>query len=584
MGSDNDDEIWIVVCGFLASFLMAVAMGANDVANAFGTSVGSGVLTLRQAIILAGICNVLGAVSMSSAVTDTIRKGIVDLKDFEGDGDHTRKALMLVMLCAMLGSVSYVGIATKLALPVSTTQAILGALIGAVIAKDGNGSGVQWHDKPICDYNSMTGSLSCGGVVGIILQWFIAPFISLIMASIVFLISHRILLRCDVQTALRRAPPLMAFYIGVTAFALSWFIIVQQKHHPHRSGWEPHGTRTETATALEVCVCLLIGVGIAYFVLSIMALSGPKSLMYAPYLKRRHRDLYLDMMQRGELSSSTLFINDAHNNNNNIGAPPIPDAHDIIHEESQTNKIDQDDGMELVDISSNEKSVPPSPLKFSNFVLGRSSSTHNPIIQQDANSPTNNQQEVIITTEEDNYQRGSQHYDPRVESVFSLAQIATASLAAFAAGANDVANEVAPIAAILQTYKDKAVKENARTPLWLYLFAGVGIATGLSLFGNNVVNTIGKKTTLVTPARGFNIEFGYSLASLLASAEGWPVSTTQLAVGALVGVGLVSGDRNTIGSTLNFALLRRIFLAWILTPFTSAIFAAFYFLILKSAI
>ena len=57
------------------------------------------------------------------------------------------------------------------------------------------------------------------------------------------------------------------------------------------------------------------------------------------------------------------------------------------------------------------------------------------------------------------------------------------------------------------------------------------------------MRTVGRDATKMTPARGFNIELGYALASLVASAEGWPVSTTQLCVGAVVGVGLIGGNQ-----------------------------------------
>ena len=74
--------------------------------RSFGTSVGSGAVTMRQAVVIAAVMNLAGAVSMSSAVTETIRKGIVDLERFAPSGEDEEgdpKALMLVMLSAMLG-------------------------------------------------------------------------------------------------------------------------------------------------------------------------------------------------------------------------------------------------------------------------------------------------------------------------------------------------------------------------------------------------------------------------------------------------------------------------------------------------
>ncbi|KAH8070675.1 inorganic phosphate transmembrane transporter [Aureococcus anophagefferens] len=262
---DKQGSRWIVVAGFVACFLMAMAMGANDVANAFGTSVGAGVVTLRQALVLAAVCNVGGAVLMSGAVTETIRKGIVDV----------------------------------------------GARAGAA-----------------------------GG-----------------------------------------------------------------------SPAEPAAARRRAA------------------------------------------------------------LTDGDGGDDGAAAPsPFGGA----------------DGAATV-------------------------AAHG----------------------------AARSFDPDVEAVFGASAGRVRGAAAFAAGANDVANEVAPVAAIWQTWADGEVRSTARTPKWLFL-------TRARRRGPRPLRARhahrGRDATKMTPARGFNIELGYSLASLVASAEGWPVSTTQLCVGAVVGVGLASGD------------------------------------------
>ena len=162
--------------------------------------------------------------------------------------------------------------------------------------------------------------------------------------------------------------------------------------------------------------------------------------------------------------------------------------------------------------------------------------------------------------------------------------MADIALAAFAAGANDVANEVAPVAAIWQTWADGEVRSTARTPKWLFLYAGAGVAAGLGLFGARVMRTVGRDATKMTPARGFNIELGYSLASLIASAEGWPVSTTQRCVGAVVGVGLASGDGARASDAVNTRLLARIFLSWVATPLVAGLVAALAYACLRPAL
>lgn len=510
MAEKLDDVLWIVVLGFVACFVMAMAMGANDVANAFGTSVGSGVLTMRQAFVIASVCNMLGAVSMGGAVTQTIRNGIVDLQEFSDSDDP--QGLMLLMLCAMAGSITYVAAATRLGLPVSTTQSILGGLVGAMIARDrGKPSGVQWIDGRVCKYSKETGRASCGGVVGIVLQWIFAPLLAMFIATMLFVFTRAVLLRAPLEVAERRAAPLMSFFFGGVAFALCWFIVVQESHHPHSRGWHPRNANDNpnNATALEVVVCVLVAVGAAYLALVLFSLY-PNALRYIPASTGE---------ERGTIQLTTT------------------------------------------DPAKDEESTTSNPMSLEEDAGGDDGDALGAPCQQLG---------------------AGEQYGSRLESLFGSAQISTASLAAFAAGANDVANEVAPLAAIWQTYHQGEVTDKVKTPRWLFVYAGAGIAVGLVLFGRRVMKTIGKDTTELTPSRGFHIELGYSLASLIASAEGWPVSTTQLAVGALVGVGLVSGE--DVSTAVNCKLLRKIFCAWVLTPILTALFAMVYFASLRPAL
>ena len=99
---------WIFVCGILFAFYNAWGGGANDCANSFATSVGSGVLTLKRALLIASIFEFSGAVLMGSHVTDMVRKQIVSVDLFEDNPG----VLMLGMLCANLSSAIWLTIAT----------------------------------------------------------------------------------------------------------------------------------------------------------------------------------------------------------------------------------------------------------------------------------------------------------------------------------------------------------------------------------------------------------------------------------------------------------------------------------------
>ena len=120
---------------------MAWAIGANDVANSMGTSVGAGAVTVGGAILIAGVFEFLGAFLAGGEVTSTIRKGIIDAESFEQDPD----LLIVGMLSALLAAAVWLTVASRFGWPVSTTHSIVGAIIGFAVVAIGV-EAVRWWD------------------------------------------------------------------------------------------------------------------------------------------------------------------------------------------------------------------------------------------------------------------------------------------------------------------------------------------------------------------------------------------------------------------------------------------------------
>lgn len=164
-----------------------------------------------------------------------------------------------------------------------------------------------------------------------------------------------------------------------------------------------------------------------------------------------------------------------------------------------------------------------------------------------------------------------------IEKIFGTLMIFTACAMAFAHGSNDVANGIGPMAAIVSIVDTGEVLQKSELPIWILLVGGGGIVVGLATMGYKVIQTIGKKITELVPTRGFSAELAAAATVVLASRTGIPVSTTHIAVGAVMGVGMARG----IGA-LNLQVIGGIFMSWIVTLPVGGGLAILFFYIFKS--
>ncbi|MFM2486525.1 inorganic phosphate transporter [Celerinatantimonas yamalensis] len=169
------------------------------------------------------------------------------------------------------------------------------------------------------------------------------------------------------------------------------------------------------------------------------------------------------------------------------------------------------------------------------------------------------------------------HYT-NVEKIFGILMIMTACCMAFAHGSNDVANAIGPLAAVVSIINhDGIIGAKAQIAWWILPLGGLGIVTGLAVWGHHVIATVGKGITHLTPSRGFAAELSAASTVVIASGTGLPISTTQTLVGAILGVGMARG----IGA-LNLGIIRKIVVSWIITLPAGAAFSVIFFYILKA--
>lgn len=274
---------WIIVVGGIFSFFAAMGIGANDVANAFATSVGSKSLTMKQAVILATIFETAGAVLMGSHVTNTIRKGIADYKCFEEQPDLLMYGCMWVVLAVGL----WLFLASYLEMPVSTTHSCVGGMIGMAIALKGVNC-VIWY-KPVDTFPFV------GGVSGIVLSWFLSPLFSAIFAAALFYTLRIFVLRHDFET--KRINWTYPLLIGTTMTINTFFII-----YKGAKGLGLH------KTPVDVAVGTAFGVGF---------ISAMATIPFVPKIKKFVSDKFIKESHSIEMSNIEKIIEDNMNNNKN---------------------------------------------------------------------------------------------------------------------------------------------------------------------------------------------------------------------------------------------------------------------------
>mmetsp|Transcript_32881 Transcript_32881/g.52661 ORF Transcript_32881/g.52661 Transcript_32881/m.52661 type:complete len:565 (+) Transcript_32881:80-1774(+) len=532
---------WLVIVSGFACFAMAWGIGANDVANCFGTSVGAKAITLKQAVVIASIFEFLGAVVLGAGVTNTIRSGITDFSQFEGEED----LLMLGMFAALVSAAMWLFLATKYSLPVSTTQSIVGSIIGFTLVEKGTDA-IHWEN-----------------VYEIIIWWFATPIAAGLIVVVLFLpIRNWILRRTDsYQTTLRMWPFLVFLVIAImTTFLLE------------------KGVQSINVDLSDVAIIgIACGVGI---ICALIAYFGfVQTGLVHRFVQRRCKEKLLKCEEMNEQSSEMAIAGNGHQSNEQAKDYQIIRSNQA---NGQTTTgygalADESDAFE----DGNEAQSEQRP-QTDSLVHTLEEKTHG--LKDQLMYGMNVDIEQDLTEQEEGMKNNKEQFDEHSEEAFAWLQVLTASFAILAHGSNDVANAIAPFAAIIGIFETGGVSSTVPVKTWVVALGGVGMSIGLATYGYKIIKCLGCRMAAMSCSRGYCIQLSSATTIILASYFAQPASSTHAQVGATVGCGLLElanpDSKLSLKEVINWKLLMQTFFGWVMTLIISgltsaAIFALF---------
>lgn len=455
----------LFVLATIFGIFMAFNIGGNDVANSFGTSVGAKTLTVKQALMIAAIFEISGAMLAGAAVTDTIRKGIVDVSQMTFDP----MLFVFVMMGALLASAIWLLFASSKGYPVSTTHAIVGGVLGGSIALG---------YVTMAEGGDVFGLVRWDQITKIVISWVVSPVLG-----------------------------------GMASYGIYWYL--KKYILDYNDAVEEHiddikhklaqlkSSHDETTATDEEKVS---------YAEQVQELHRLKKKSNAFYALRTHAPL-VAAFGVGMIASMLLFK-----------------------------------GLKHAHLGFNDMQIFLLITTFSTLTYG--------IVFA-----------IVKVMHKDTPHKATMR-------LFSMLQVLTASAFAFSHGANDIANAIGPFAAIIDILATGNINTESPVPFIAMATFGIALVAGLWFIGKEVIDTVGSRITEIFPVTGFAAELGATFIIMLATVLGIPVSSTHILVGAIIGIGML--NRNA-----NWALMRPIAMAWVVTIPVAAVLAAIIFFILK---
>lgn len=459
------DNYILFILATLFGVFMAFNIGGNDVANSFGTSVGAKTLTVKQALMIAAIFELGGAMLAGAEVTNTIRKGIVDISAM----DFNPMLLVFVMMGSLLSAGTWLLFATFKGYPVSTTHSIVGGVLGGSIAL-----GYVTMEAG----ESVFGLVHWDQIVKIAISWVVSPILG-----------------------------------GMASYGIYWYL--KKNILDYNDTVQAHIDDIKS---------------------QISALHASHDAATATAEQKAAYENQVHELNRLKKKSNAFYALRTH-------APIVAAFGTAMIAGMLLFK-----GLKHANLGFNDAQIYVLIAVMSTLMYG--------VVYA-----------IIKVMHKDTPHKATLR-------VFSMLQVLTASSFAFSHGANDIANAIGPFAAVLDILATGQINAASPVPFIAMATFGVALVAGLWFLGKEVIATVGNRITEIFPVTGFAAELGATLVILLATVMGIPVSSTHILVGAVIGIGML--NRNA-----NWALMKPIALAWIITLPAAAAMAAIFFFILK---
>ncbi|KAK5654239.1 hypothetical protein OQA88_7414 [Cercophora sp. LCS_1] len=569
---------YVFACGTFFALLDAFNNGANDVANAWATSVSSRSISYRQAMVFGTIFEMLGAITVGARTADTIKNQIIPNDAFGNNAG----VQMLAFTCALAAASSWVMWCTRHSAHVSSTYSLVSAVAGVGVATVG-ASKVQWG------WNNGKGLGAIFAGLGM------APAISAAFGASIFMLIKLVvhIRKNPVPWAVWSSP--FFFLIAGTICTLS----IVYKGSPNL------GLNKKPASYV-VAVTMGTGAGVALLA----------ALFFVPYVHAKVIKKDHTIKWYHAFLGPLLFKRPAPEGVDQAKVPNyavVQDDPDTV-ETPTAPSIASGSEKKLSDDGDNAKAVDPdvqervmtykelnelserklhAKLRKSRGPIGWAMRTlhDNPMgpgqiyelhnikiffkripamivcgalygVHYDIHAA---QTGIAGTPDGERMARVYAHakkYSNEVEHTYSFVQVLTACTASFAHGANDIGNSVGPWAVIYSAWSTgEAAASKAPVPIWQLAVLSATISVGLLTYGYNIMKVMGNKITYHSPSRGCSMEMGAAITVLVFSQYSLPVSTSMCITGATVGVGLCNGTLKAV----NFQRVGLLALSWIMT-------------------